>query len=194
MPDEPRPDGQPDLDLLEYVLVVAPDLAGLGPVAGAVVALLHAGSIRLLDAVVLVRGRDDTTVGSPSLTEVPALAELAVESAGGVLLSPHDVELAAVTLEPGQAALVLLVEDTWARALSDAARVGGARLTAGERITRDRVVASLQHGTGDLLVRGPGDMPLVDQAAQVRQLARLVDRGLLSMDRYDVQRRRVLGS
>ena len=32
----------------------------------------------------------------------------------------------------------------------------------------------------------------VDQAAQVRELARLVDRGLLSLDQYEVQRRRVL--
>jgi len=37
-----------------------------------------------------------------------------------------------------------------------------------------------------------GDDTLVDQVAQVRKLAHLVERGLLSLDQYEVQRRRVL--
>jgi hypothetical protein len=52
----------------------------------------------------------------------------------------------------------------------------------------------------DLLLRGPltassepGAAPAIDPAAQVRELARLVERGLLTLDQYEAQRRRVLG-
>lgn len=193
MPDAPRRDGEPDLDLLEYVLVSARDATGLSPVANAVVQLVHAGSIRLLDAVVLVRDRGSPRVDSAPPSDHPPLTELTTVADGGVLLSRHDVELASATLAPHQTALLLLVEDRWAGALSDAAREGGARLTAGERIARDRVLASLDRsGSTDLIVHGPGATPPIDQVAQVRQLARLVERGLLSFDRYEAQRRRVL--
>ncbi|MDM7830787.1 hypothetical protein [Cellulomonas edaphi] len=189
------PAGGPDLDLLEYVLVTARDADGLAPVVAAVVELVRVGSIRLLDAVVLVRDGGTTLVTSHAPTDPGLVAALEEASEGGVLLSGHDVELASVSLGPDEMALLLLVEDRWAGVLSDAARVGGARLTAGERIAPDRALASLtQAGTTDLIVRGPGAAPLTDQVAQVRELAHLVERGLLSLDRYDVQRRRVLGT
>ena len=184
---------QPDLDLLEYVLVSAGDADALRSVARAVVQLVEDGSIRLLDAVVLVRDRGQPRVSSTSPAEHGVLEELTEVAAGGVLLSRHDIELASVTLAPDETALLLLVEDRWAGVLSDAARESGARLTGGERIARDRVLASLeQAGSTDLIVHGPGATPLVDQVAQVRQLAQLVDRGLLSLDLYEAQRRRVL--
>ncbi|MDF1602099.1 hypothetical protein [Nocardioides sp. YIM 152315] len=193
MPDPPRREGEPDLDLLEYVLVSAHDVDALAPVARAVEQLVHTGSIRLLDAVVLVRVDGSARVDAGSPADHQPLSGLTAVADGGVLLSTHDVELASVTLASDEIALLVLVEDTWAGALSDAARAGGARLTAGERIARDRVLASLgRAGATDLIVRSPGSTPLIDQVAQVRQLARLVERGLLSLDRYEVQRRRVL--
>lgn len=189
-----RPD-QPDLDLLEYVLVSARTADGLVSVAEAVAGLVRAGSIRLLDAVLLVRRGGAARVDSSPLSDHQDLSGLMTVAEGGVRLSTHDVELAALTLEPDETALLLLVEDSWAGPLSDAAREGGARGISGERIARDRVLRSLDHqGRTDLIVRGPGIVPLVDQVAQVRQLARLVERGLLPLDRYEVQRRRVLGS
>lgn len=194
MPDAPRREDEPDLDLLEYVLVSAHAAEGLAPVAEAVSRLVRDGSIRLLDAVLLVREGGAARVDSVSPTDHERLAGLMTVTEGRVLLSPHDVELAAVTLAPDETALLLLVEDSWAGALSDAAREGGARGITGERIARDRVLRSLARaGPTDLIVRGPGTAPLIDQVAQVRQLARLVERGLLPLDRYEVQRRRVLG-
>lgn len=188
-------DGDVDLGLLEYVLVSGREPDGLAPVAEAVVQLARAGSIRLLDAVVLRRESGSTRVTSGSPAGHAVLSGLMAVAEGHVLLSVHDVELASMTLDPEETALLLLVEDRWANILSDAARQGGARLTAGERIARDRVLASLeQAGATDLIVRSPGTTAsFVDQAAQVRELARLVDRGLLTLDRYEVQRRRVLG-
>jgi hypothetical protein len=189
-----RPTGrEPDLDLLEYVLVSALDAASLGPVAGAVAGLARSGSIRVLDVVVLVRDGASARVGSGSPADHAPLAVLASVVEGGLLLSAHDVELASMTLAPDQSALLLLVEDLWAGVLSDAAREGGARLKAGERIARDRALASLTRAGADLIVHGPGSEPLIDRVAQVRELVRLVEAGLLPLDRYEVQRRRVLG-
>ncbi len=185
---------EPDLDLLEYVLVSAPAVEALAPPAIAVAGLVHAGSLRVLDAVVLVRPAGRASVHSASTAEHPSLGALHDVVDGRVHLSAHDIDLAALTLAPAEAALLLLVENRWADALSLAVRGSGARLTAGEHIERARVEAALAPYADriDLLLRGPGTRPSGDQVEQVRRLARLVDRGILGLDRYDVQRRRVL--
>jgi hypothetical protein len=61
----------------------------------------------------------------------------------GVFLSRHDVELVALALQPGSAAIVVVVEDRWAESLSAAARAAGGQVHAGERIGRERVEAAL---------------------------------------------------
>jgi len=183
----------PDLDLFEYVLLSAPDVEGLAPVAGAILALVRAGSIHIVDAVLLTRPDARATVRTASPDAHHELAELSRAVDGGPRLSTHDIELVALTLAPHEAALLLLVEDRWAGALAAAAREGGARVAAGERIPRERLLESLDaHGRVDLLRRGPGSTPLVDQVEQVRELARLVERGVLPIDHYEAQRRRVL--
>jgi hypothetical protein len=199
MVDSSLRDDQPGLDLFEYVLLSAADVAGLVPVAAAVVDLARTGAIHLVDAVVLARAGDRPEVRTVSPDEHPVFADLDRAADGGVLLSPHDVDLAAVTLAPEESALLLLVEDRWAEPLSAAVRAGGARVAAGERIPRDRVLASLdasesaeRQGRVDLLIRGPRTASALDQVEQVRQLAELVDRGVLPLERYEVQRRRVL--
>lgn len=210
MSEAPQLANPPDLDLLECVLVSASSFEGLGTVTAAVRELVASGAIRLVDVVGLLRadGEPDVRVLEPEDAE--PVAALAAYAEGGLLLSRHDVELAAVTLPPGVAALLLLVEDRWATALSRAAGSVGGRVAAGERVARDRVLAALHdHGTGaratgrsgrvNLLARSPSSSagasdvaPLVDQVAQVRKLAHLVERGLLSLEQYEVQRRRVL--
>src|SRR6478752_7769051 len=97
------------------------------------------------------------------VVSVPALAPLATTLVDdGVRLTPHDVDLAAATLAPGAVMLLLLVEDRWAALLASAATAAGGRLTAGERIGRDRVLGQIDltsaAGNGkrpDLLARGP---------------------------------------
>src|SRR6478735_4240865 len=198
----------PDLDLLECVLVTAPSVSGLAAVAAAARELVASGSIRLVDLVGLVRADGEAGVRVLEPADAEALAPLAAYAEGGLLLSRHDIELAAVTLAPGVAALLLLVEDRWAAVLSTAARSVGGRVVAGERVGRDQVLAALDEprrgssartGRSNLLLRSPLSCapsadapPLVDQVAQVRKLAHLVERGLLSLDQYEVQRRRVL--
>jgi hypothetical protein len=197
----------PDPDLLEYVVVAVPSIADLTPVVDAVAALVEAGHVRLVDAVALLRPDRDAAVVAIDPRRDAALAPLrATLAVDGVRLTPHDVDLAAATLAPGAVILLLLVEDRWAALLAGAATAAGGRLAAGERIGRDRVLGQIDpasaSGNGsrpDLLARGPltassaaGVAPAVDSAAQVRELAQLLERGLLTLDQYEAQRRRVL--
>src|SRR3954470_11294155 len=170
MADTARGADQPDLDLFEYVLPSAPDVEGLAPAAGAVLDLARAGTIQIVDAVLLSRPDARATVRTAAPAAHDELAELGRVVQGGPMLSPHDIELVALTLAPHQSALLLLVEDRWAGALAAAARPGGAPLGARERIPRERVLDSLdafastaRHGRVDLLPRGPGGTPLVGQ-------------------------------
>ena len=196
-----------DPDLFEYVVVSVPFLAGLTPVANAVAELVDDGHVRLVDAIALLRPDREAAVAAIDPRSQPALASLtATITDEGVRLTPHDVALAAATLAPGAVVLLLLVEDRWAARLADAATTAGGHLTAGERIARDRVLGQIDRAAvsgnwsrPDLLVRGPltasssaGPMLPIDQAAQVRELVQLVERGLLTLDQYEAQRRRVL--
>ncbi len=193
----------PDRDLCEYVVVSAPSLHELDPVTAAVGDLVRDGAIRLLDVAVLVRPAGGTQVQTHEADDVPALAGLARTADGVARLSQHDLDLAAVTLAPGSATVMLLVEDRWAGSLSTAVRDLGGRLSGGERIGRTRLSAQLdrpaetREDRPDLLARGPavdaapGRQP-VDPTHQIRTLADLVDHGVLSLEQYEVQRRRVL--
>src|SRR4051794_45532 len=139
---------QPDLDLLEYVLVSAETVAGLASVAAAAADTVGTGAIRVVDAVLLVRadGRAKVAVGElGDHEELARLAAVVNSEVAGVQLSLHDIELASVTLAPGVAALLLLVEDRWAGPVSTAARAAGGQVTAGERIGRGRAQAAQGH-------------------------------------------------
>jgi hypothetical protein len=194
----------PDADLLECILVTVPGPERLDGVVEAVAGLVRSGAIRLIDVLLLHRGGRQASVRARERDEVEQLAALAVVADDGVRLSAHDVDLAAVTVEPGVSALLLLVEDRWAAALAAAAREVHGRVVGGERVGRDRFRAAVgrsvggtgRQGTGNLLVRGlaTSDLPeqAVDPAAQVRTLVELVERGVLTFEQYETQRRRVI--
>ena len=130
-------------DLVEYLIIVVPEVDSLGSVANALVELVGAGTIHLLDLVVIVRG-DDGAVSTLEIEAVDSLAALRdVEGELGALLSEHDLELASFAVRPGTAAIVLVTEDRWAAPLSSAARRAGGRIIAGERLPAARVEAAL---------------------------------------------------
>ncbi|MFB7797574.1 hypothetical protein [Isoptericola sp. NPDC056134] len=204
----------PDDDLLEYVMIAVPAFELLSGVVATVTGLVRSGVLGLVDAVLLRRGPDQASATAHALRDVEQLAPLAALEHPRVRLSAHDVALASVAVEPDAAALLLLLEDRWAAPLSAAARAAGGRIVGGERLARVRVRAagsatapSSAHrdgpvadtgrrGAADLLVRGPATAArpelAVDPAAQLRTLAELVERGVLTLDQYEAQRRRVL--
>lgn len=130
-------------DLVEYMVLVVPGPEGLGDVAAEVVRVAASEAVRVLDMVVVQvdEGAVPELVEIESIPGFDALREsLACRE---VLLSQHDVELVALVLDPGDCAIVLVVEDRWAEPLAAAARASGGELRAGERIARERVELAL---------------------------------------------------
>jgi len=135
-------------DLVEYLIVVAPDVDSLGTVADALSHLVRAGTIYLLDLAVVAKANDGSVVIHElgTLDSMKPLADLEGELDG--LLSEQDLELISVAVAPGSAGLVLVTEDRWAEPLSAAARTAGGRIIAGERISSARVEAALADRAG----------------------------------------------
>ncbi|HEU4840796.1 MAG TPA: DUF6325 family protein [Ilumatobacteraceae bacterium] len=127
-------------DLVEYLIVAAPDPGSLAVVGGGLAELVRSSAIRILDLVVLVKDAEGV-VAAIDPQSVEAICDLPVEV--GSMLSAHDLELAALALRPSSAAVVLVSEDRWARPLSVAAQRAGGQIVAGERIPSARVVSAL---------------------------------------------------
>jgi hypothetical protein len=124
----------PATDLVEYLVVALPELGALRTVVPALTDLARAEQIRVLDVVVLARGRD----GALDVLEVADVDDLAPlrDLAGDLgLLSENDLRLASRAVRAGEVALVVVAEDRWAEQLSTAARRAGGQIAAGERIS-----------------------------------------------------------
>ena len=152
MSDSPPPPERSEpivTDLVEYLIVVAPDQEALGTVAPALAELVESGTIRILDLVLIARGRDGavTMLEADTVAGAGELARLDVTVSG--MLTEHDVELAAMALRPGTAGIVLVTEDRWAGPLSAAARQAGGRIVAGDRIPPERVERVLAEQSDD---------------------------------------------
>jgi hypothetical protein len=152
MPGEPHvdsrqgtgPSSQPDLDLVEYVVMTTSGLSSIADVARALKELVESSQIAILD---LVGVEVDTTGGYVAVEpeELSGLAELTtVEGRVGGLLSEDDIALTCGAMTPGTSALIMVAEDRWARRLAEALRSSGGRIVGGERIPRHRVEQSLR--------------------------------------------------
>lgn len=137
-----------DSDLVQYVLMVVPDLDALAAIAPAFADLVETEAIRILDVVVAARGADGALTVL-EVEDVPSLGRLMeVEGEFGGLLSDHDIELVSLTLRAGEAGMIVVTEDRWAEAISSSARHAGGTIIAGERIPRSRVQAALTDISG----------------------------------------------
>lgn len=137
-------------DLVEYLVVVAPDAPSLAGTVEALTELLASETIRLLDLVVLIKDPD----GGAQVVEIEAVPELALLAAidrdAPGLLTNQDMELVSVAVRPGQAGMVLVAEDRWAAPLSEALADVGGWIVAGERIARARVLSVLAAEGADI--------------------------------------------
>jgi Family of unknown function (DUF6325) len=140
---EERPGSRVVPDLVEYLVIVVPDVDSLGSVASALADLVAGAAIRILDLVVVARRADDSVLilEPETVASLTGLADTAGETGG--LLSDHDIELVALGLDRATVGLVVVTEDRWAAGLSTAARQAGGLIVAGERIPARRVEAAL---------------------------------------------------
>ena len=133
-----------DPDLVEYVVVTAPDAERLADVAQAIADAAKLGAIQILDLVVIVTEPGTGAMQVVEIEDVEPISKLTeLHRPFGPMLSEHDIELVGVALEPAEAAMLVLVETRWAEPLSLAARQVGGRVVGGERIPHSRVAAAL---------------------------------------------------
>ena len=138
-----------DLDSLgpvDYIVVEFPAGASnfTGEMAKELLALVDAGTIRVIDVLVLTKN-EDGTVDAMELSDIEELGELqAVEAQLAELLAAEDVENLAAAMDPGSTAGVLIWENLWAAPFASAARRAGGQLIANGRIPIQAIIASIE--------------------------------------------------
>ena len=121
-------------------MVVVPEFGSLTSLTPALADVVASSAIRILDLVCVARSATDGSLTVLEFEDVESVAALqGVDESAGGLLSERDIEKASVALEEGSSAILLLVEDRWAKDLSAAARRAGGRVVGGERVARSRV-------------------------------------------------------
>lgn len=115
-----------------------------GEIAQELVNLVDAGTIRVIDAIILAK--DDTgAIDAMELSDAGDLGGLVeIEAQLAELLAAEDVEQLAAAMEPGSVAGVLVYENLWAAPFAAAARRAGGQLIANGRIPIQAIIASLE--------------------------------------------------
>ncbi len=125
-----------ELGPVDYVVVEFPAGASnfTGEMAAELLALVDAGTIRVIDALILTKD-DDGTIDATELSDIAELGELQVlETELAELLAADDVAHLAAAMDPGTTAGVLIWENLWAAPFASAARRSGGQLIANGRI------------------------------------------------------------
>ena len=135
-----------ELGPVDYLVVEFPAGASnfTGEMAKELVALVDAGTIRLIDVLILTKA-EDGTVDAMELSDIEQLGELeALESELAELLAAEDVAHLAAAMDPGSTAGVLIWENLWAAPFASAARRSGGQLIANGRIPIQAIIASIE--------------------------------------------------
>jgi hypothetical protein len=109
--------------------------------------LVEAGTIRVLDLLVIRKG-DDGTIDALEIDDLDDVDELRVlEAEIAEILAAEDVAHLAAAMENGAVAAVLVWENTWAAPFASAARRAGGQLVATGRIPIQAIAASIEADT-----------------------------------------------
>jgi hypothetical protein len=135
-----------ELGPVDYLVVEFP--AGVAHFTGEMAAelggLVEAGTIRVLDLLILQKAADGS-VSAFEIDDLEALDELrAIETEVAEILAADDVEHLAAAMEAESVAGVLVYENRWAAPFASAARRSGGQLIASGRIPIQAIVASLE--------------------------------------------------
>src|SRR4051812_44070749 len=107
-------------------------------------ALVDAGTIRVIDILILTKDADGS-VEAMELADFEDLGELQVlEAELAELLAEEDVLNLAAAMDPGSTAGVLIWENLWAAPFASAARRAGGQLIADGRIPIQAIIASIE--------------------------------------------------
>jgi len=135
-----------ELGPVDYVVIEFPAGASnfTGAMAKELLALVDAGTIRVIDILILAKA-DDGSIEAMELSDVGDLGELqALEAELAELLAEEDVVHLAAAMDPGSVAGVLIYENLWAAPFAAAARHSGGQLIANGRIPIQAIIASIE--------------------------------------------------
>src|SRR6478752_9371906 len=138
-----------DLDSLgpvDYIVVEFPAGASnfTGEMADELLALVDAGTIRVIDVLILTKN-EDGSVDAMELSDIEQLGPLRkVEAQLAELLAEEDVAHLAAAMDPGSTAGVLIFENLWAAPFASAARRAGGQLIANGRIPIQAIIAAIE--------------------------------------------------
>jgi hypothetical protein len=131
---------------VDYVVVEFPAGASnfTGEMAKELVALVDAGTIRIIDVLILQKD-EHGSIEATELSDIEELGELqAIEAELAELLAADDVAHLAACMEPESTAGVLIYENLWAAPFAPAARRAGGQLIANGRIPIQAIIASIE--------------------------------------------------
>jgi hypothetical protein len=127
---------------IDFVLIEFPPDNPDGAAAQALADLVEAGTIRLLDLLVVHRGTDDTV----SVIDVDGQGETAFLQFSGArsgLIGDDDVAQASDAMSPGSTAALIVFENMWAAPFVAAVRSHGGEVVASQRIPAQDVIDAL---------------------------------------------------
>jgi len=138
-----------DLDKLgpvDYLVVEFP--AGQsnfnGDMARELIKLTDAGTIRVMDLLILTKN-EDGTVDAAELSDLDDAGELLqLEAQLAETLTEEDVIDLAAAMDPGSVAGVLIYENLWAAPFAAATRHAGGQLIANGRIPVQAIIAAIE--------------------------------------------------
>jgi len=135
-----------ELGPVDYLVVEFPEGASTftGEMSEALLSLVDAGTIRVVDVLILTKN-EDGSVDAMELSDIEQLGPLQrVEAQLAELLAAEDVEHLAAAMDPGSTAGVLIWENLWAAPFASAARRSGGQLIATGRIPIQAIIASIE--------------------------------------------------
>jgi hypothetical protein len=130
---------------ISYLIVEFPGNKMTGEGFPLLVDLVDRGIIRILDLAFVTREADGTVraIDLRDIDQDGTLDLTVFEGALSGLLDESDLADAAPVIEPGSSAGILIFENRWATAFTQALRRGGAQLVAAGYIPQDDLAASL---------------------------------------------------
>ncbi len=139
-------DDMDELGPIDVVVIGFPaDAPMTGEAAPLLVDLVDRGIIRVLDVLFVTKGEDGAVAGfNVDGIEPGRVGDFTVfEGASSGLLGDDDAESAAAAMEPGESAVVIIYENTWAAPFAAAVRRNGGQLIATQRIPTQDLIAAL---------------------------------------------------
>ena len=135
-----------ELGPVDYIVVEFPAGASnfTGEMAKELLALVDAGTIRVIDILILTKD-ENGAIEAMELSDIEELGPLqALEAELAEFLAEEDVVNLAAAMDPGSTAGVLIWENLWAAPFASAARHSGGQLIANGRIPIQAIIASIE--------------------------------------------------